>query len=206
MPRHRRLTQTLLRQCPHLCGIMGCDAWFPIRRVGCSTSGAPQGPPSGLRVAAHPENPPAFPDGYGRRPSEHLRITLLHTPRTEIVKGGAAGIRHEDFRDTHGDAVAHELIQGVHEFLPKADVRPHDEIERGELQGHEVHKGALPGGDGHPVALGMQLELGKHRRIGVQPSDLRLEHFGAGDADQPPAAAEFQHAGLRGHTALLEIV
>jgi len=121
-------------------------------------------------------------------------------------KGGAAGIRHEDFRDTHGDAVAHELIQGVHEFLPKADVRPHDEIERGELQGHEVRKGALPGGDGHPVALGMQLELGKHRRIGVQPSDLRLEHFGAGDADQPPAAAEFQHAGLRGHTALLEIV
>jgi hypothetical protein len=27
---------------------------------------------------------------------EHLRVAVLHTPRTEIVKGGG-GIRHEDF-------------------------------------------------------------------------------------------------------------
>src|SRR5215470_11491743 len=62
------------------------------------------------------------------------------------------------------------------------------------------------GGEVHPVALGVQLEIRKHRRVCVQPGDLRLEHFRAGDPHQPPATAELQHAGLRGETALVEIV
>jgi len=156
--------------------------------------------------ADHPENPAAFRDGRGHRPGEHLRVALVHTPGTELVKRGAAGIRHEDFRDPRGDPVTHQLVQGVHEFVPQADVRPPDEVERREVLGREVRKGTLPGRDVDPVALGVQLEIRKHRRVSVQPRHLGLERFGAGDAHQLPAAAEFSHAGPRGDAALLERV
>src|SRR3989442_15586300 len=112
-----------------------------------------------LGIADHPENPAAFRDGLGHRPVEHLRVAVLHTPRTELVKRGAAGIRQEDFRDPRGDTVAYQLVQGVHEFLPKADVRPHDELERREILGGKARKGAVAGRDVDPVALGVQLEI-----------------------------------------------
>ena len=160
----------------------------------------------GLGGADHSENLAAFRDGPGHRPGEHFRVALVHTPGTEVVKRGPAGIRHKDLGDPRGDAVAHQLVQGVHEFLPKADVRPHDELECRELLGREVRKGALPSRDVDPVALGVQLEIRKHRRVGVEPRHLGLERFGTGDAHQPPAAAELQHASLGGDTTLVEIV
>jgi hypothetical protein len=64
----------------------------------------------GLGGAAHPENPAAFRDGRGHRPGEHLRSTLVQTLRTELVKRGTAGIRYQDFRHTHSDPVAHQLV------------------------------------------------------------------------------------------------
>jgi hypothetical protein len=100
----------------------------------------------------------------------------------------------------------YELVQGLDQVLPKTDIRPHEEIERREVLGRERRKGAVPGGEVHPVALRVQLEIGKHRRIGVEPRHLGLKGFGAGDAHQAPAAAEVQDARLRGHAALVEIV
>ena len=91
-------------------------------------------------------------------------------------------MRHQDFCDSRGDAVTHQPVQGVHEVLPKADIGPHDELERREVQGREVRKAAVPGGEVDPIALGVQLEIGKHRRIGVEPRHLGLERFGAGNA------------------------
>jgi hypothetical protein len=102
--------------------------------------------------------------------------------------------------------MTYQLIQGVYEFLPKANVRPHDELKGREIRRGEVRKGALAGHDVHPVALGMQMEIGKYRRVSVEPRHLGLKRFSTGNTHQPPAAAKVQHAGLRGHAALIEIV
>src|SRR5262249_2941320 len=75
-----------------------------------------------------------------------------------------------------------------------------------QVRGREVRKAAVPGGDVDPVALGVQLKIGKHRRIGVESRHLCLEQFGTGDANQSPAAAEFQHVCSWGDGTLVEIV
>src|SRR6266852_5611369 len=80
-----------------------------------------------------PEYAAGVCDGGRRCPAEDRRIALLHTPRTEVVKGGTAGIRHEDLRHAGSHAVPYQLVQRVDEVLPKADVRPHDEVEGREL-------------------------------------------------------------------------
>ena len=39
MPRHRRLTETLLCQRPHLCGIIGFGTWSAMRLPACARVG-----------------------------------------------------------------------------------------------------------------------------------------------------------------------
>src|SRR5262249_60060540 len=112
-----------------------------------------------------PEDPPRVRHGRRHRPSEHLRVPLWHTPCTELVKGGTTGIRHQDFGHARGDAVPYELVQGLDQVLPKTDIRPHEEIERRAILGREFRKGAVPGGEVPPVALRVQLEIRKYRRI-----------------------------------------
>jgi hypothetical protein len=131
---------------------------------------------------------------------------LLHTLRTEVVKGGTTGIRDEDFRHAGGDTAPYQLVQGVHEVLPKTDVSTYDEIEHREVLRGEVRKVPTSGSDVDAMALGVQLEIRKHRGIGVQACHLSLERFGTGDADQPPAAAKLQYASLWGHATLVEVV
>ncbi|HSX77275.1 MAG TPA: hypothetical protein VLQ80_01695 [Candidatus Saccharimonadia bacterium] len=57
-----------------------------------------------------------------------------------------------------------------------------------------------------PLRWACSMEIGKHRRVRVEPCHLGLKYFGAGNAHQPLATHELQHAGPRGHTALVEIV
>src|SRR5262249_20165372 len=130
--------------------------------------------------ADHPENPAAFCHRRSHHPVEHLRVALLHTPHTELVKRRSARICHEDFRHARGDTMTHQLIQGVYKFLPKANVSPHDELEGRKIRRGEVRKAALAGHDVHPIALGVQMEIGKHRRVSVEPCHLGLKRFGAG--------------------------
>src|SRR5262245_20616630 len=68
--------------------------------------------------ADHPENPAAFCHRRSHHPVEHLRVALLHTPHTELVKRRPARICHEDFRHARGDTMTHQLIQWVYKFLP----------------------------------------------------------------------------------------
>jgi hypothetical protein len=63
----------------------------------------------------------------------------------------------------HGNSILQNALAsrwqrpcGVHKFLPKAHVRPHDEIKDHKLLGREVREGALPGSAGDPVTLGVQ--------------------------------------------------
>src|SRR5262249_60730486 len=86
------------------------------------------------------------------------------------------------------EALTHQLIQGIHKFLQKADICPHDDIKRREILQREVRKSALPSRNVDPVTLRVQLEIRKHCRVGVEPRHLSLERFGTEDADQPPAA------------------
>jgi len=90
--------------------------------------------------------------------------------------------------------------------MSETDIRPHDELEGREVLGREFRKGALAGGEMDPIARGVQLEIGKHGGVRIQPGDLRLERFRAGHTDEPPATAKLQHAGLRRNTPLVEIV
>src|SRR5438132_455865 len=66
----------------------------------------------------HPEDPPRVRDGRRHRPGEHFRVHLRHTPRTELIKGGTTGIRHQDFCHARGDAMPylqlHAQRNGVH--------------------------------------------------------------------------------------------
>src|SRR5262245_31939754 len=100
----------------------------------------------------------------------------------------------------------YQLVQGHDELVPKADIRPHQEIEGSKLIVGEMRKGTLAGGNVDTIVPGVQLEIRKHRGVGVKPRHLRLERLGAVDTYQPPAAAELQHTSLRGNTALLQIV
>ena len=71
----------------------------------------------------HPEDLPRVRDGRRHRPGEHFRVPLRYTPRTELIKGGTTGIRHQDFCHARGDAMPYELVQGIYQVLPKTDIR-----------------------------------------------------------------------------------
>jgi hypothetical protein len=138
--------------------------------------------------------------------SQSSRVARLLKTRTEIIERRTVWVRHKDFRDARFDAVSHDVVQGVDEFVTKADVRPDDEIECVELLGLDVLKRKLEGLDENPVELGVQMEIRKHRRVSVEPRHVGVERFGAIDSHQSPAAAELQHACPCVDAALLEIV
>lgn len=149
------------------------------------------------------------PTGRERRiglPVEDFGAAPRLNTRAEIVEWWTIRVGHEDFRDTRLHAMGDNLAQWVDEFVPKADIGADDQIERGKIAGFEVLKGKVARLHVDAIELGVLMQVGEHRRVGVKCGNASVKRLGAIDTEQSPATAEFQNTDVLSNAALCEIV